>query len=348
MVTVAVDEGTVGHRPLRRTLVLAFLLGHEGLLEHPAIELLVHDRLDPEGTLFGIDEVAVDHDYVEDAPDSLIGERTEPGLDHRKERIEEILRSDLVCILLSMKVGDHALVERIVIHVTHHDNLDSRIFIHELHGVLIDNLRSAAPEVSALASDPGRKVGYIESEHLIIDGTTDFKDVPRPEISLLLRSHGELYRLGIESERNGPAPQEGELVRTVKQCTVDTAPVRSVIVDYLEIGIRNLGLDHQLFENVAVFDLADAQDGVVNLILLLHGADNLGHVVEFLAVLDLGPLVGSVGKILVVVLAFVVIGVKQVLKVVETDHVALLDLLGSRKRDQDEKGEKYAEKSLHN
>ena len=119
-------------------------------------------------------------------------------------------------------------------------------------------------------------------------------------------------------------------------------------MDDLVICVCDLWLDHQLFENVAILNLADAQDGVVNLVLLLHGADDLSHVVEFLAVLDLGPLVCSVGKILVIVLAFVMVGVKQVFKVVETDHMALLDLLGSGKRNQDEKGKKYAEKSLHN
>ena len=94
-------------------------------------------------------------------------------------------------------------------------------------------------------------------------------------------------------------------------------------MDDLEVRVGDGGLGHQVFQDVAVLDLGDAQDGVVGLVLVPHRPDDLGHVGELLLVLELGPLVRAVGKVFVVVLPFVMVGVKQVLQVVETDDIAL-------------------------
>ena len=98
-------------------------------------------------------------------------------------------------------------------------------------------------------------------------------------------------------------------------------------MDNLVVGLGNLRLDHQFLEDIAVLHLADSQDSVPDLVLVLHGADDLCHVVEFLAVLHLGPLVGALRKVLIIVFTFVVISVKQVLEIVKADHMTLLHLL---------------------
>ena len=84
---------------------------------------------------------------------------------------------------------------------------------------------------------------------------------------------------------------------------------------------------------------------MVHLVVIFHRPDDLGHVVKFLAVLHFCPLVGPVGKILVVILTLVVIDVKEILKVVEPYDMALLNLLrphGGRKEQDCGKGQRYA------
>ena len=241
-----------------------------------------------------------------------------------------------------MKVGDHALIRRIVVHVAHHHDLDSGVLLHQSHGVLIDDLSAPASQVPALSTNPGWQVGHVESEHLIRYCPADFEDVPGTEIGLLLRSHAELDVGRVKSEWDRAALQQSELVRPVEQGTVHAAAVRTVIMDNLVVGLSDLRLDHELFQDVAVLDLADSQDGVPDFVVIFHRPDDLGHVVELLAVLGLCPLIRTLGKVLIVILALVVIGVEQVLKVVEPDDMALLHLLGkSRRRERQDSGDGY-------
>ena len=113
-------------------------------------------------------------------------------------------------------------------------------------------------------------------------------------------------------------------------------------MDDLEIGGRNLRLADQVLEDVPVLDFTDAQDGMVAPVVVSHRPDDRCHVVELLLILGFRPVVGTVGKILVVILAFVVVGIKEILQVVESDDIARSDLLregadgqGKRKDDQD-------------
>ena len=70
----------------------------------------------------------------------------------------------------------------------------------------------------------------------------------------------------------------------------------------------------------------------------LHRPDDLGHVVKFLAILHLGPLVGTVRQVLIVVLAFVMICVEQVLEIVEPNDMAFLHSLSPAHRGKDQQG----------
>ena len=60
---------------------------------------------------------------------------------------------------------------------------------------------------------------------------------------------------------------------------------------------------------------------MVTAALLCHLLDDGGHVVQFLVVFGLGPLVAPVGEELVVVLGRVVVYVEEVLQVVETYYM---------------------------
>ena len=101
-----------------------------------------------------------------------------------------------------MHIDCHALVCRIVVHVSHHHYLDARIFFHETYGMLVDDLCPAAPEVHSLAADTGRKMGHEESEHLASEQSPDHQHVTGTEIVLLLLREGEGDGSAVEIKRN--------------------------------------------------------------------------------------------------------------------------------------------------
>ena len=95
------------------------------------------------------------------------------------------------------------------------------------------------------------------------------------------------------------------------------------MVNNLEMGVLKLRLGHEVLENETVLDLGNAEDGVEGSVGLCHFRNDGGHVVEFLLILDVSPLVGPVRKELVVVLSLLVIGVEEILQIVEPDDVIL-------------------------
>ena len=113
-------------------------------------------------------------------------------------------------------------------------------------------------------------------------------------------------------------------------------------MDDLVVSVGDLGVVHQVLEDVAVLDLADSEDRVIDLVVILHCTDHPGHVVDLLPVLAFGPLVGAVRQVLVVILSLVMVGVEEVLKVVEPYHVGTLRLLGHDGRRQEGSGQEYA------
>ena len=56
---------------------------------------------------------------------------------------------------------------------------------------------------------------------------------------------------------------------------------------------------------------------------------------EFFGIFRFGPLVGAVGKVFVVVLTLVVVGIEQVLQVVEPNHITPFPL-GARRQGYNE------------
>ena len=326
MVAEASDEGAAGECPERSARILAVLLGHEVLVEYAAIVLLalvLDDRLDLESAFRGVHKVGVHYDDVIDVAASLIKERAVSGLEHGQERGEEILAAYFADLFLSAHINGHAVVSRVVVHVSHGNDLDARILLHEFHGFVVHDLASPASERRALAADPGRKVGYEEREHLAAEHSADHEDVTGAEMVLVLLAHLEID-VAVEVERDGAALEHLEKLRPVEQGDIDSTTVRTIIVDDLEVGISDLRHGHEILEDMPVLDLADAEDCVIDLVVIFHGADYLCHVVELLVIFGVGPVVGSVGKELIIILALVMDSVEEVLKIVESDHIALL------------------------
>ena len=168
-------------------------------------------------------------------------------------------------------------------------------------------------------------MAHEEGEHFPVDGTAYHQDVTGAEsILFFLRPLAPVdARIVVESERNGLGRNVFEDFRPIKQGAVHTAAVRAVVVHDLEVGGRDGGLRHQVLQDMAVFHLGNAQHGMPGTVVLLHLRYHLGHVLQLFGILDLRPLIGAVGQVLIVVLALVMIGIKQVLQIVKTYYVGL-------------------------
>ena len=112
------------------------------------------------------------------------------------------------------------------------------------------------------------------------------------------------------------------MVWPVEQGHVHSSSVRTVIMYDLIVGVGDFRLADEVLEHVPVLYLADSEYGMIGLVVIRHRPDDGGHVVQFLLVPCLGPFVGPVRQELVVVFPFVMIGVEEVLEVVESEHIA--------------------------
>ena len=197
--------------------------------------------------------------------------------------------------------------------------------------MVIDDFRSAAPQVPALSADAGRKVGDIKGELLSVKQAADHEYVPGLERHPVLALHRELYAWTVEVKRNRFTVQEFELVRAIEKTHIDTPDIRAVIMHYLIIGGCNLRLADKVLQHKPVLYLTDPQDRMESAVGLRHRLYDSGHVMQLFLIFCFSPLVSAVRKKFLVVLCRVIISVKKVLKVVEPDDITLdLGLLGSR------------------
>ena len=96
----------------------------------------------------------------------------------------------------------------------------------------------------------------------------------------------------------------------------------------LVVRLSDLRFHHQVFEHKPVFNLRHSEKSVPCAVLILHRADDLGHVLKLLLIFCFSPLVPAFGKELLVVLRRIVVCVEKILKVVESHDIILLALLG--------------------
>ena len=169
-------------------------------------------------------------------------------------------------------------------------------------------------------------MGYIDREMLAVDKAMHHEDITGLEIVLLFLVHDKVDRTSLECERNRLAVKEGEHLRLIKQSHVHTTTVRTVVMDDLIVCLRNLRFHDEILEHETVLDLGNSEKSVPCTVLFLHAPDDLGHVLKLLLILHLSPLVLSIRKELLVVLCRIVVYIKQILKVIESDHIVLRTL----------------------
>ena len=166
----------------------------------------------------------------------------------------------------------------------------------------------------------------IDSEMLAVDKTMHHEDVTCPEVVTLLLRLDPVDRAALECERNGLAVEESEHLRLVKEGHIHTTTVRAVIMDDLIVCLCDLRFHHKVFKHKTVLYLGNSKQSMPCTVFLLHGLDHLSHVLKFLLVLCLSPLVLSFREELLVILCRIVVCVEEILKVVESDHIVLRTL----------------------
>ena len=137
-----------------------------------------------------------------------------------------------------------------------------------------------------------------------------------------------------------------EKFRPVEQRAVDAARIRALHVDEAVARFRDLVARDEIREHAVVLDLGEAQQGVPAAVLLRHRADHRSDVGELLLILVGRPGVLPLRGEGLVVLAAVVLRVKEILHVVEADHISVVRDDG-RAACQQQGCTKDQEKSLH-
>ena len=110
----------------------------------------------------------------------------------------------------------------------------------------------------------------VDGKIFSVNASVYHEDIPGAEFLLLLRAEGNRDFGALEGERNGPAVNEGELVRPVEKPHVHASAVRSVMVNNLEMGVLKLRLGHEVLENKTVLDLGNTEDGVEGSVGFCH------------------------------------------------------------------------------
>ena len=113
-------------------------------------------------------------------------------------------------------------------------------------------------------------------------------------------------------------------------------------------SLCQLGLCHEVVEGMAVLHLRYPDDRTSN---RQHVGTHVGkcpcHIVEFVVVFQLIPFIRAIGQEIVVVLAFVMLDVKKILKVVEPNAIDSIFLLCRHIGHENHHGDKYHYKFFH-
>ena len=219
-------------------------------------------------------------------------------------------------------LGD-ALVGGVVVEVTHHHDLGRGVdrqhriggMAHDLGGALALGCRSL------LAAQARRPVGHHEIERFPVDRPPHRHHVARAEI-----------RQALHRKRDRGAALELEHVGTVVERHVHAAGIGRIVVHDAVIGRGEFGRSDHVFHDIAVLDLRNADH---HRVVLVDGGDVEQHarkVIDLFGVLGRIPLLGPLGRKLLVVNLRVADRIEEVFEVVENDLVGFLGEAGDDQR----------------
>ena len=114
----------------------------------------------------------------------------------------------------------------------------------------------------------------------------------------------------------------------VQQSHVHATAVRAFYQNWFQAAaIFSVGFGAEVVETTDVLHLGYADTcSTARVVVSTQLRNGIGHVLNFVLVLVRGPFVATIGQVLVVVLTFVVDGIEQVLKVVESNTADVLSV----------------------
>ena len=183
-----------------------------------------------------VDEVVVDDDLVKEVPASAVDIGSDTLVEHLPEGVVEAAGLTLVGILHGVEYLRAALVGGVVIEVTHDDDAHVRIDLEQRVHDLFGQFGCGHTTRDALLAATAR--GPVIDDHadaLAAEKTDDTHLVTSAEIYSRQTMVGDVDKLeqtGVEEQRH-----------------VDSAGVRRIVVDDLQIEVLDrVGL-HEVFEN---------------------------------------------------------------------------------------------------
>ena len=247
---------------------------------------------------------------VEECALALLGQNVVPGVVH-------VSFAHLVNLGLGLQHLVHTLVGRVIVHVAHHEHLhvlveSQKTVLHRL-GLACTRL---AIERSGEAAGP---VAHDDSHILTCQLATHGKEATGEEgtVLCLLLHIGHQFHI-----------RNGEKSRIVEQRTVNAATVGTLYVAVLHAAALQRFLLDEGIQHFVVLHLSHADESTPHLRQLIgtHVGKHFGHVAQLVGVLHSVPPFGR--KILIVVLAFVVTGIEEVLLIIEAYGIGCKFLLG--------------------
>ena len=340
VVGIAVEPSAAGRGAFGCTLVFTF-----GLQEVVAREDGVGQQMQPR-FVFVLEQVAGENDLVEEIPFATVVEGAYTlFVEHVVPGVVEIVGGTGVFVTLGREgVGrGDGEVAGVVVEVAHDDNaciwvlleegfleaahlvagtLTHRALCAARRPVVDDEIELFVPQIAFDGEETAGDVGGVAAQETVLVGIafdTAFLVDVETEIHVGLAFGGVDVRdeLGFD---------EVEGFGIVEQRHVDAAAVGAVEVDVAITASGQGGFAQEIVERVAVFDLAQTDDGGAGGVLLrthfgTKFTQHLGDVVELGGVFLFCPLVGAGGQELVVVLAGVVLRVEKVFDVVKSHAV---------------------------
>ena len=336
MVRVAVEPHAAGCGALGAAFVFAFRLeeiGHALDLALPVFERRGGF------VAFLVEHIGRENNLVEKIPGTLVHQRPRTLLgENVVPRVVHIVLPHLVDILLGRQDVIHALVVRVIIHITHDDNLavgclGLNAFLQRL------NLRRAHLTVVRPAETAGQ---VVDNDHdmLACHHATHGQKAAGAEIGVLLLSGDIGIELHVLHREKG---------RLIEQRTIDAAMVGPLdMTELVATGLQGW-LGTEVCEHLSVLHLTQANGRAAHTGQRGggHVAEGSRHVVELMTVFQAVPMVGTIRKILVIVLAHIVTRVKQVLLVVEANGIDRELLLCRCRKEQHQHGKQSKQLSFH-
>ena len=327
MVREAVEPYATRCRSLRCSLVFSLRLEE---VRHPLYLVLEECQLGVVFLSLEVEEVWRHHNLVEEVVRAIIHQSTRTLFRQKViPRVVHVAILNLRYLWLCRQVADHALVVRVVVHVTHDEYLPLWIFGQQL--VLDDPYLPCSRLSVERTAETAWPVAYYDDNRLVGYLALHGKKSSCLERAVLLQFLYILVQgVALILEQAG----------IVEQCAVHPTLVRSLNVCELEVARLQLGLVNEVGESLGILYLAYSYDSAPHSRqhVSAHIGQRTGHIVQLVRIPYTIPPVRACWQELIIVLALVMACVEKVLKIVEPHSIHGILLLRLSKKSHQQHG----------